>query len=397
MFKMKTCFLLITVIIVILSLGSCNKATTPVSNSEAPKLSGEPVKIGLLTSITGNRALTGEYALNTLKIVLEEINGNGGILGHPLEVVVEDNLGTDVGEVTAYRKLAAQNDIVAIISGDSSNSNLAISPDVRVAKIVTIAPGSSPTLRDECKKNPYLYQLRACDDTLCYALIKYAVEVKGYKTFAIINDTETSSSDAARLFTEALKSYGITPLVNVYFTTGTKDFTSQLVKIQAAKPDCVIGCAFSNDVGILTPQIKMLMEDTPMIGSTGFGDPIALQLAGDSLEGACSGAAYIPSNTFLKKNISLAEEYRRRYNQEESKAGAQVYDQIYILKLAIERAGSIDREAVFKAMRTIDNWEGVVTTYDLTTNWDCGRGGVIAQVKDGDLVVIENIYVPKVK
>ena len=64
---------------------------------------GEPIKIGLTTVLTGDRSLEGEYATNVVASATEEINAGGGVLGRPIEIVIEDAQGTDVGAVTAWK------------------------------------------------------------------------------------------------------------------------------------------------------------------------------------------------------------------------------------------------------------------------------------------------------
>ena len=121
----------------------------------------KPIKIGLTTVLTGDRSLEGEYAINAAKIIQQEINDAGGVLGRPIEIVVEDALGTDVGAVNAYRKLASDPEIVAIIGTDNSNENIAISSTVLEFQIPTTAQGSNPRLRDICNNdNPWLFQPR---------------------------------------------------------------------------------------------------------------------------------------------------------------------------------------------------------------------------------------------
>ena len=158
----------------------------------------DTVKIGMLTVLTGDRATEGEYALNAMEIALEEINGAGGVLGKPLEIVVEDALGTDVGAVNAFRKLAADPDICAIIGTNNSNDSIATSSSVLEAEVLTTAQGSNPVLMKLCnEENRWMFQLRACDITLCSALMKYAVEELGVKSFAVLHDTDSSSSNQA--------------------------------------------------------------------------------------------------------------------------------------------------------------------------------------------------------
>ena len=359
------------------------------------EVAGEPIKIGLTTVLTGDRSLEGEYATNVVAIATEEINAAGGVLGRPIEIVIEDAQGTDVGAVTAWKKLAADDDIVAIISSDSSNDNLACAPLAQEYGILTTGQGSSPTLRDTCNENPWMFQLRACDVTLCEALINYAVETLGYKSFAIIHETESSSVDQAALFTAALAKYGIEPAVTLGFATGTKDLTAQLVQIQQAGVDAVIGAAFSDQAALLLQQMRMIgMEDMPVLGSNGFTDVVTIRLAGEACEGVMAATHWAPSTTSAK-GAALQAKYKEMYNDDCGKSAAQVYDHIYVICEAIRRAGTTDRTAVRDAMNTIDAFEGAMTTYDCTTNGDCGRGGLLVQVQNGEAVVLDEIISAK--
>ena len=370
--------------------------TEQAQESQEPSASGDPIRIGLTTVLTGDRSLEGEYASNAAKIITEEINTQGGVLGRPIEIVIEDALGTDVGAVNAYRKLASDDSIVAIVGPDSSNDGMAQSPSALEFKILTTAQGSSPTLKNMCNNdNPYLFQLRACDDTLCAALIKYSVEELGIKSYAVMHDTETSSADQARLFTEALKSYGIEPVVTVPFTTGTKDFSSHIAQVQASGADAIIGAAFQTEAAILIQQIRSLGIEAPILGSNGFADPVTIQLAGELNDNVYCASAWVP-NTPNPKGAALAEKYKELYGDDCGKAAAQIYDHISVICEAITLAGSTDREAVREAMNTIGDYQGAITKYDCRTNGDWGRGGLLVKVVKGKAEIISEITSEKV-
>lgn len=403
---MKKALALLTGVLMVVSLAACGGPTASPSPSAgagtgpAPSatggLSGAPVKIGLATVLTGERAMEGEYATNAAAIITQEINDAGGVLGRPIQIVIEDGLGTDVGAVNAYRKLADDPEMVAIIGSDNSNDNIAISGEALKAEIVSTAQGSSPTLRDICNNdNPWLFQLRACEETMIDALVGYAVEDLGYQKFAIIHDTETNSSDQTKLFTQALERRGLTPVTTVSFTTGTKDFTSHITKIQQAEPDAIIGACLFNEAAIIAEQIRAMgMEDMPIFGSNAWADPVTLQLGGDAMNGVYSAAAWVP-NTTSPKGKAFSEKYQSLYNQECAKAAAQIYDHVSVIVEAVRIAGTTDRAAVRDAMNTIEDYTGAITTYDARTNGDCGRGGLVVQIQDGVPTVLQEIYSKK--
>ncbi len=356
----------------------------------------ETIKIGMTTVITGDRALEGEYGKNAAAIAVEEINNNGGVLGKKLEVVIEDSLGTDVGAVNAYKKLAADPDIVAIIGSNSSNDNIAISASVLEAQILTTAQGSSPKLTDLCNnENPWMFQLRTSDKTLFAALTKFAVEEKGLKTFALLHDTETASSNQAQLFEAALETYGIKPALKVPFTTGTKDFSSHLAQIQNSGADAVVIACFHTEAAIIMQQMRALGMEQPVFGSNAFGDPVTITLAGDAINGAYSATSWVPTTT-TEKGAAFAKEYETRYNTPAASSASQIYDHIYVLVEAITRAGTTERTAVRDAMNTIADYQGAITVYDCRTNGDCGRGGLLVEVVDQVPTIVQALFSEKV-
>jgi branched-chain amino acid transport system substrate-binding protein len=390
---MKKLWSVLCVSVLVVGFVACKGKTATGGGDNTVK----PIKIGFATVLTGDRSLEGEYGTNVVKIVIEEINTAGGVLGRPIEIVIEDSLGTDVGAAAAWRRIAADDEIVAIISPDSSNDGLALSPLAREQGIVTTAQGSSPTLRDECNSNPWLFQIRACDETLCRALMRYAIDNFGYKRFAILNETESSSADQARLFKSGILDAGGTVVLELSFAEGTKDFTAQLVQVQRDNVDAIVGAAFSTEAALMLQQINSLDIKSPIFGSNGFADPITLRLAGSDAEGVYAAAHWSP-DTKDPKGAALAKKYLDRFGEECGKSAAQVYDAIGVICEAIKIAGSTDRIAVRDAMNKVTNFQGAMTTYDLSTNGDGGRGGVLVQAQDGKAVVLQNILAgPKAK
>lgn len=355
----------------------------------------DTIKIGITMVITGDRALEGEYGRNAAEIAQEEINAAGGVLGKPLEIVIEDSLGTDVGAVNAYRKLAADEDILAIIGSNSSNDNIAVSSSVLEAQILSTAQGSSPTLMELCNNdNPWMFQLRACDQTLCAALMKYAVEELGLKSFAIAHDTETASANQAQLFEDALAAYGIEPAIVVPFTSGTKDFSSHLAQIQNANVEAIVVACLHTEAAIFMQQKVALGMEQEVFGSNAFGDPITISLAGDAINNVYSAAAWVP-NTTTEKGAAFSKKYTERYGEDCSASAAQIYDHIYVVCEAINRAGVEDRTAIRDAMNTISDYQGAITIYDCRTNGDCGRGGLLVQVVDQVPTIVKELYSEK--
>lgn len=84
------------------------------SGADGAKLEGDPVKIGLSASLTGNVASGGLRMEQAITMLTEEVNADGGINGRPLELIVVDDQSTPTGAVNAVNKLIGDG-VVAIV------------------------------------------------------------------------------------------------------------------------------------------------------------------------------------------------------------------------------------------------------------------------------------------
>src|SRR6185369_9041960 len=75
----------------------------------------ETVKIGVVSTLTGPYAEWGTFEVNGLQLALEDIKKSGGILGHPVELHIEDNQSSNPGTVPAFTKLFTDPEIKGIV------------------------------------------------------------------------------------------------------------------------------------------------------------------------------------------------------------------------------------------------------------------------------------------
>lgn len=352
--------------------------------------SSDVIKIGLTVPLSGDRASEGSYASNAAAIVEQEINDAGGVLGKQIKIEIQDSLGTDVGATNAYLKLAADDDVVAIIGPDNSNDNIAIAGSAESAQVLTTGQGSSPTLQTTCEESEWMFQLRACDSTLCAALMDYAYNEVGAKSFTIIHDTETASTDQANLFKNAIEELGGTVDDVISYTSGTKDFTAQLTQAAENDSDALVMACLYTEAAIIIQQTRDMGIDKPVFGSNAFGDPIAIDLAGDAINDVYSVTAWVP-NTPNPLGAAFSQKYTETYGEDCAKAAAQVRDHVYVICEAIKNAGTTDRAAVRDAMLELTDYEGAITTYDCSRRGNCGLGGLIVQVQDQVPTIIKEI------
>ena len=95
-----------------------------------PAQAADPIRIGAIFSVTGPASFLGEPERNTVKMLEEDLNKAGGLLGRKLEIIVYDDESDATKAVTAVDRLLKRDRVVAIVGPSTSGSTLAVVPKV---------------------------------------------------------------------------------------------------------------------------------------------------------------------------------------------------------------------------------------------------------------------------
>lgn len=208
----------------------------------------DAVKIGLDNPLTGTYAAVGKNELIGCQLAVEQINAKGGIVGRPVELLVEDSTSGDAGTaVQKARKLIERDKVNFLLGNVNSALSLAMAQVSNEKGVLHIVPGghTDAVTGASCHWNVF----RVCNTTqmeanaVTPALIKNA----GKKWYYITPDyafghTLQSGLEKACAHAGGSKVGGdLTPL-------GTTDFSSYLIKAQAANPDVIVFLTQGDDM-----------------------------------------------------------------------------------------------------------------------------------------------------
>jgi branched-chain amino acid transport system substrate-binding protein len=214
----------------------------------------EPVKIGMVNPLTGVLAALAQSEVDGAKYAEAEINKKGGILGRPVQLLVEDS-ANDVGTgVQKTRKLIDRDQVDVILGDVNSGIAYAMSQVTFEKKVFHIVPGghTDPITGTNCKWNVF----RVCNTTTMdtAAITPELVKRFGKKWFFITPDYAYGHSlqDA---FIKALTKLGGT-YDGDYLPINNTDFSATLIKARAYKPNVLL-----NNMGGLT-QINCMKQFT---------------------------------------------------------------------------------------------------------------------------------------
>jgi branched-chain amino acid transport system substrate-binding protein len=221
----------------------------------------DSVKIGVDNTLTGTYAALGKNELVGNQLAVDQINAKGGILGRKVELVVEDSTSGDAGTaVQKARKLIDSDKVNFLLGNVNSALSLAIAQVSNEKRILLVVPGghTDPVTGVTCHWNVF----RVCNmtQTLAAAVASALIKDYGKNIYYITPDYAYGHSMEAGLVKACAALGGIraggdlTPL-------GTVDFSSYLIKAQAANPDVILFLLGGDDmVNALKQAVQFGLE-----------------------------------------------------------------------------------------------------------------------------------------
>jgi branched-chain amino acid transport system substrate-binding protein len=312
------------------------------------------IVIGLNVPQSGPYSDQGMDQLRAYKLAIDEINAAGGIMGMTIVPSIGDDQTTaDVARDNAQRMID-RDGAVMITGGSSTGTALAVSALCQAKKTIFMA---ALTHGDETtNQNCHRHTFRRYNDAHMSAQSLARTLVAKYGTgrwFHITADYAWGHSVYDNL-TGVVEPKGAKTVNNVLLKLGTKDFSSALAQAQAAKPDVLVITEFGADmVNCLNQAAQFgLTKSTKIL--VPLVDEYMAKGTGDNFDNVVSTAPF-----FWKYHAGMypgakkfVDAFTARYHTPPSNGAETAYVDIYQYKSAVERAGSINPDAV------IDKLEG---------------------------------------
>ncbi|MHB1654268.1 MAG: ABC transporter substrate-binding protein [Desulfitobacteriaceae bacterium] len=366
---------LVIAIVLVVSLSGCGSNGSS-SGAAADKA---PIRIGQATALTSEYTVVGQYLTNGTKMAVDEINAAGGISGRKIQLVQEDSANTNPAAVNAINKLIDSDNVIAIMGPDLSTQDFAVAPIINKAKIPFTVQGTNAKLLDG---NPWFFRLRPDDGLAARTAAKFAIEGLKKKKIAVTHDSDEFGVGGRDLIVKAVQDLGGTVVDEESYNSNDKDLTAILTNIKNKGAEVIIDWGHPSQSATLQRQNKQLGLNLPIIGSPGMGMPATIQLAGDAANGTYIVGDPVPGLNTDPKVQAWVKKYTDLYKAAPDFHAASAYDGIYMLKMAIEKAGSTDASAIQKALLTIKDYPGMGNTFTFTD----GNGAhmvMITQIENG--------------
>ncbi|MCX6028561.1 MAG: ABC transporter substrate-binding protein [Chloroflexi bacterium] len=352
------------------------------------------IKIGHVVALTGSSATWGQAEANALKMVVEEINKQGGVLGSQLEVIAYDSRADKVEAVNVAKRLVEQDHVVAIIGPGQSGVANAIREVVNSGKtplIATTATNPKVTVNDDGSVVPYTFRVCFIDPFQGTVAAQFAAKDLKAKTAATLYDVgDEYSQFLSKYFVEAFEKGGGKVVAQEAFRSGELDFRAQLGKIKEGNPDVLFIPTMQKEAALASKQARDLGIKAVLMGGDGWGSPDLMDLGGQAVEGA-----YFVNLAALEDPAiqGFIKDYRAKYSNQDPVLPnpLMAYDAMLWVADAIKRAGSTDGTKIRDAMEQTKDLQ-VLTgklSVDPKTHNPLNKPAVIQQVKGGKFVYVK--------
>jgi branched-chain amino acid transport system substrate-binding protein len=329
-------------------------------------------KIGLVQSTTGgSAALYGIEQKQAIELAFSEINASNTLKNITLESIHADD-GADRGQtVNIFQRLIRQDKVVAILGPTLSNSAFAADPIAQQAGIPVIA--SSNTAPNLTKIGDFIFRTSVPEDQVFPTVLRYAVQKHGIKKVALIYGLDDALTRGAHdVQKKSVADLGLEQVGIESYQRGDVDFSAQLTKLRAQKPDAIILGTLAEEAAAILRQARQLGFDDKVvfIGCNANISAKLFELAGPAANGIIVGAAWFAGYD-SPRSKAFVEAYRKRYSSTPDIYAAQGYDAAYLLAEAIRRADDVTNSKLLRdKLASITDFEGVLGRFGWSADRD---------------------------
>jgi len=334
-------------------------------------LAAEPIRIGVITKLSGADANSGEAQIMGLTIAADEINAAGGINGRPIELIMRDDENLPAKSIMLVRELANKQNVAALIGGIYSGNAIATNPiisEIKIPYLITLPAGKK--VIDYSNKPNFMFRVSANDASVARFFRNFAFNEIKAKNVGFLFENTGYGQGGLEDFTEALQEQGKKPAVTERFNWGDIDMTPQLMKAREAKADALVVYDSTKEAAQILKSMDKLGWRVPMMCSWGAAQRSMPSIAGPLSDGlmVMQTFSFVENNSPLAKRVAGEIMKRKPDVKEASEINApsflaNAYDGMKILALAIQKAGT-DRDKIRDVLESdLGPYEGLIRNY----------------------------------
>ena len=370
------------------STPSSIESTPTPAPLELPEAPQDPLaaRVGLFIPLTGSQASFGIDALNGARLAVDEINEQGGVLDHPVNLIVKDTesrtelIASIVGELIDTEK------VVALIGEITTDRTLAAAPLAQERGIPLITP--SATNEKITAAGNYVFRACYTDAFQAAIMTKFARSLDVEKVAMLFDGENPYGASLSNAFKVDFVKQGGSIVAEQTYRAGDVDYATQLNAIKLKNPDIVFLPSYFAEAAVIIKQARQLAIEVPFVGTDGWDSSELLKFAGQAVNN-CYFASHFSSERPSDRAKPFSEAYRARFQAAPPALAALTYDTVWLLADALRRGGSSTSTALRDALAETKDFAGVTGTIAFDQDRNPKKPGIILRIQDGKFSYLE--------
>ncbi|AFQ45916.1 ABC-type branched-chain amino acid transport system, periplasmic component [Desulfosporosinus meridiei DSM 13257] len=368
----------------LLTTAGCGGGAAPAANSGSQ--GGEAAKIGVISYLTGGGAAYGQAIKEGLDLAAGEINAQGKL---KVELIYEDSRGEKTEAINAANKLINKDNVVGIIGPTLSGEMFAAGPIADQAGVPIM--GTSTTAEGIPALGNFVFRNALPEFLAVPQAVEKAISTYNLKKVAVMysNNNDWAVS-GYKTIESTLKKNGVEIVATETFADKDTDYSAQLTKIAALKPDAVMVSSLYQEASLVLKKAREIGITVPFVGTNGFNSPELIKIAGAAADGAIVASPWFPGKQDDKVQKFIAD-YKAKYNNKiPDQFAAQSYDALYMFASALEKAGSTtDRQKLRDSIANIKDFQGVTGKFAFDEKREPVMNATVLIIKDGQFTELK--------
>jgi branched-chain amino acid transport system substrate-binding protein len=354
-----------------------------------------PIKIGAVLDITGAGASLGVPERQTLRMLAQQVNADGGIDGRQVELIIEDNQSTEDAAAQAATELITEEQVDILLGASRTGPSLAMRPIAESNQIPMISLAANAAIVEDSE---WVFKTAQNDEVVLQNIVDLASQ-RGWKNLALVRDASAFGEGVQETLTALGESAGIQVTTTQKFAPDGSDFTAQMVNVREANPDATLIWGIPPAVALAQKAYTQLNLNAPVIQSHGIGNQVFLETAGASANGLLAPlgrllvADQLPADDPQKEVIEqFIADYQAEYNESPSTFAGHAYDGFQIAVQALREAGT-DPEALRDYVENLEGFVGISGVFNFSPDNHSGLDKTalaIVTVENGDWKLVDN-------
>lgn len=356
-------------------------------------VAADDIPVGILLPLSGSVAPIGINNRRGHELAIEEINESGGIKslgGAKLVMIDGDTQGNPNVGISEVEKLA-QRGVVAIMGAYQSGVTFPTTQMSERLGVPFIDPVAIADSITEGRGFKYTFKVSPLASWYARDQIRFVIDASTAagspaKSVVLLHEDTLFGTSTAEGQVAAAKEFGLEVLADISYGKDTPDMTSTIAQIKHLNPDVLLMVSYINDAVLVTKTMKELGVNIPIVGtSAGHIDPAYISNLGADADLTFTVGEW---NTDLSKSgvSEVSKRFEEKFGVPMNGHAAETYMSTMVLRDALERTGSTDRDELRDAIaETKICGEANILPYD------CIRFGESGQSPEAQLIVLQII------